>query len=773
MTAGRFVGQSVERREDLRLLTGRGRYIADVRVPGALEAAFLRSQVARGQITHLDVSAARAMPGVHAVLTASELNPLVRESWLNMVGPDVIYPPKYALADGDVRYVGDPIAVVIADDRYVAEDALENIDLEIHTTKAIADIDGALRAGEANDFVHRELGTNTPQVISAVPDPELEALFEGANRTVTTTFKQHRYIQVPMETRGIIADWDPWTQTLDLWAATQSPHDMRMFYSRLLGIPEHRIRVRMPDVGGGFGLKVFSLRDEWAIVLASTVLQHPIRWIEDRGENLVAAAHARDEEMTLSMAVDSDGSFRALRADLRENVGAYPYPGPAANGTLTMFFATGPYRIPKLSFSNTATYTNTCGRAPYRGPFLMQTVGPEQLVDVVAREIGMDPLELRRRNIVRAEDLPYTMASGLPIDDVTFGDTLEQAAKLIGYDEFRTEQAAGRADGRMLGIGISLCMEPSAIAFGNLATEAITLRIDATGKVMCVLSSASTGMSVETTMLQVIADTLGCDMEDITFVQGDTTMTPYGAGTQGSRSAVIHGNTTLKAATELRSKVVDIAAGILEAAEADLELSDGSVWVKGTPSASMSLAEIAALAYLNSDALPAGIEPGLEVTTRWKAPPFTYSNACHMCTVEIDPATGGITILRYVVSEDCGRMINPRVVEGQIAGGVVQGIGGVLLEHMPYDPDGNPLAGTFVDYLLPTTTEVPTIEIGHIESPAPNPLGVKGLGEGGAIASPAAVFNAVADALSPIGVEVRSTPLGPSQILALLRDAGR
>jgi len=767
---GRFMGQSVARREDPRFLTGRGRYIEDLRVHGVLNAAFLRSDIARGRITHLDVSAARELPGVHAVYTAADLNDRVKETWWNMAGPDATYPPKFALAEHDVRYVGDPIAIVVAESRYIAEDALELIEIDVEADEPL--LDPVANAASTEALVHPELGTNVPQAIPAAPDPELDQIFADAAHVVTETFGEHRYIQVPMETRGIIADYDQVSEQLVIHTATQSGHEVRAFFARLLGLSENKVRVIVPDVGGGFGLKVMSMRDEWSVVLAAMKLGRPVRWIEDRRENLIAGAHARDERMTISCAVDADGVIKAMKVDHLENVGAYPYAASASSGGMVGMFVSNAYKIAKVAYSNTVAYTNTCGRAPYRGPFLMETVGPEQMIEVIARKLGLDPIEIRRRNVIAAADQPYALPSMLPVADVTLAETLEQAAQIIDYEGFRREQEAARAQGRILGVGTSLCMEPSAIAFGALATEAVTLRMEASGTINCVLSSSSTGMSVETTVLQLIAEQIGCDIDQITFLQGDTSLTPYGAGTQGSRSAVLYGNAVHAAAVELRAKLVAIAAHLLEASEDDLEVGDGKVSVKGVPDQALTLGQLGATAYINSDALPPGMMPGLEVSSRYKSAPFTFSNACHICTCEIDPVTGEVQILRYVVSEDCGRMINPKIVEGQVYGGVVQGIGGVLYEHMPYDEAGNPLAGTFMDYLLPTAAEVPDIEIGHIESAAANPLGVKGMGEGGAVASPAAVFNAVADALAPLGIEVRDTPLGPSQVVELLRAAG-
>jgi carbon-monoxide dehydrogenase large subunit len=768
--AGRWLGQSVPRKEDPRLLAGRGRYLDDIVVPGMLHAAFVRSGVARGRIVALDVEEALALPGVRAVYTAADLNPLVKATWWGMAGPDASYPPSVCLAEGDVRYVGDPIAVVLADSRYLAEDGVDLVEVEIEPEDPVLDVDAARAEGAR--LVHPEVGTNVPSAIPAADLPTVTEAFDSAATVVSETFGVHRYLPVPMETRGLIAQWDAFTGELELWAATQSAHEVRAFYARLLGIPESRVRVRTPDVGGGFGQKVFSLRDEWAVVLSATLLGRPVKFVEDRQENLVAATSARDDRMSMEVAVDDEGRFRAFRADLVENIGAYPYAGTAGAAPLVAMCLPGPYTVPAVAFSSSTVFTNTTGRAPYRGPFLMETVGPEQMVDVVARRIGMDPLELRRRNVVQTSQLPYHLPTGLVYTDVTPAETLEQAAELIDYEGFRRTQEEAREQGRYLGLGISLCVEPSAIAFGQLATEGALLKMETSGTFNLVLGSSSTGMSVETTMRQVAAEYLGCDIDQITVTQGDTALTPYGAGTQGSRSAVLYGNVTKEVSLEVRDKILRIAGHLLEAAPEDLEIADGRVSVRGVGAAAVSFAQVAGAAYAGAAMLPPELQAGVEAVTRFTAPTFTFVNACHMCTVEVDTDTGLVRVLRYVVSEDCGKMINPKVVEGQVAGGVVQGIGGVLFESFVYDEVGNPLTGSFVDYLLPTTAEVPDLEYGHVESGAPNDLNVKGVGEGGAVCSPAAVFNAVADALAPLGVELRSTPLGPRQILDALAAAG-
>ncbi|MBE1547120.1 carbon-monoxide dehydrogenase large subunit [Mycobacterium sp. OAS707] len=770
MTAGRFMGQAVARSEDPRLLAGRGRYIADVVVPGASDAAFLRSEVARGRIVSLDVEAARSAPGVRAVYTAADLNPLVHETAVAGL-PEGPFPPKYCLAENDVRFVGDPIAIVIAENRYLAEDAVELIDIDIEPQEPVLDVDAARNGNGA--LVHPEIGTNTPQVIPLFGDPDLAQAFADAAHMVKDTIVMHRYVQAPMECRGIIADCDPYSDELTVWSGTQSVYGVQSMIAGLLGIGTNQIRVVQPDVGGGFGQKMAIMRDEWAVVLAAKLLGRPVRWIEDRRENLTAAAHARDERMDLSIAVDSDGNITAIQGEYIENIGAYQTMGSSGMGAFIAPFLTNAYKIPKIGFASQTVYTNTCGKAPYRGPFLMYAVGIEQLMDTAARQLGVDPLELRRRNVIRADDLPYTLPSMLCFESITPAETLEQAASMIDYDGFRAEQQAALEQGRYLGIGISLCVEPSGIAVGSMATEAAEIRMDYTGKVTAAVGSSSTGMSVVTTMKQVVAEHLGCAPEDVNVIQGDTAATPWGAGTGGSRSAVLIGNAVAAASTELRTKLLEIAADALEASVEDLEIDNSRVFVRGTATKGMSFADVGQMAYHNPDMLGPGTTPGLEASHRFKAPPFTFSNACHICTCEVDVDTGRVSILRYVVSEDCGRMINPKVVEGQVFGGVVQGIGGVLYEHMVYDDDGNPLTSTFVDYLLPTACEVPTIEVGHIESPAPNPLGVKGMGEGGAIASPAAVINAVADALAPLGVRISGSPLGPRQILDMIAAAGR
>ena len=768
-SGNRFVGQRVQRREDARLVTGHGTYVDDVVVPGLLHVAFVRSDVACGTITSLDVEAARALPGVVAVFTGADLNGDVVEAWVDFEGGDGGRPFR-VLADGDVRFAGEPVVLVVAESRYIAEDACDLVEVDIEPIDAIVGHDAALAPGARP--VHAERDDNIAGAIPAIDDPALDAIFESAAHVVTETFHQHRYLCVPMECRGVVSLWDGFRNELVVHTSTQGAHGVRSFLSRALALPENRVRVVMGDVGGGFGQKMFMIPDELGVVLAGKRLGRPVKWIEDRRENLMAGQHARNDRMTMSVALDADCHILGARGDLVEDVGAFPAAGSSAIGFVGLLF-TGPYKIPRTGFSATAVYTNTCGRCSYRGPWMMETVVREQMMDTIARRLGIDALELRRRNVVDEADLPYTTAAGMVYSEVSIGACLEQAVDMIGYDAMRAEQLRARVDGRLLGIGLGLYVEPSGLALGNMASEGAIVSLGVNGQVQALMSSGNHGQSLETTIAQIVADRLGVDVDDVTVVQGDTASAPFGPGTGGSRSAVILSGAADSAAQRVRAKILEIAAHHLEAAVEDLEIETGRITVAGVPDRGTSITEVARLAYLNPAGLPPGMEMGLEEKARYTPnAPFTWSNSCHACLCEVDPRTGEVKLLRYVVSEDCGVMINPDIVEGQIAGGVVQGIGGVLYEHMVYDDAGNPQSTTFVDYLLPTAAEVPIIEYGHIETPAStNPGGFKGMGEGGAIGSPPAIINAVADAVAHLGASLTRQPLTPMAVLAAIDAA--
>jgi carbon-monoxide dehydrogenase large subunit len=528
----------------------------------------------------------------------------------------------------------------------------------------------------------------------------------------------------------------------------------------------------MRDTGGGFGQKVMLTRDEMVIILAALKVPGPVKWIEDRRENLLAAGQGRHEHGVATMAFDDDGLIQAAKIDLVEDDGAYPIPWPVGVTSVCGMLFPGPYRVPLATFTTKNVYTNRVGRAAYRAPWVFESLARELLLDEAARQMDIDPIELRRRNALRAEDQPYTNPNGMTFDRISPLETIEKAAEVFDYEGFRREQAAARAEGRYLGIGTSTYVEPTTPAAGMSGTEGATIRIEPSGKVNVYIAGGSAGNSTETTVLQLTADALGVDIADVSTVQGDTAVTGWGAGTQGSRSGSMMAGAVGVTAGALRERIVAIAAHRLEAAPDDIELAESRAFVRGTPGQAISLAEIARVAYFQTDQLPPDVPPGLEATGRHQAGPGSnFANATHVCTCEVDIQTGHVKLLRYLAVEDCGAMINPNIVEGQIAGGTVQGIAGVLYEHLAYDDEGNPVASTFVDYLVPTAAEVPDIEYAHVETPSLGPGGYKGVGEGGVLGAVPAVANAVADALAPLGVKMTALPFTPAAILAALRDA--
>lgn len=766
-TATRYVGARVQRVEDARLLTGRSSYVDDVTLPGMLHARFVRSPYARATISGIDASAALSLPGVRHVFTASDLNPDVREQWHTSVGPQSPETPRPPLAQDEVRFAGDPVALVVAESLAIAHDAAELVVVDYDPLPAVVDYTTAEQAGA---LVHEQHGSNVIGALAGLPLAALQDALEEAACVVTETISQQAYVPAPMEGRGLVVDYSRTTGELTIHASTQSPHEVRMFCARLLGIPEHRIRVIMRDTGGGFGQKILVQRDEMCIMLAAPKVGAPLKWVEDRRENLLAAGKSRAEQGTATMAFDADGRITAVHIDFLQDCGAYPSPWPVNTAAAVGMLFPGPYRVPRAGFSVKTVYTNTVGRAAYRGPWQFETLAREVLLDIAARRMGVDPAELRRRNLLRRDELPFQNPNGMTYDGISPLETLEQALSILDYEAFRVEQAAARAAGRYLGVGIATYVEPSTPGYGYYGTEAATIRIEPSGKVNVYVAGGSTGNSIETTVVQLAADALGADIADVHTIQGDTALTGFGAGAAGSRSGSMTAGAIGETARILRDRVRAIAAHRLEAAVDDIELAQSRAFVRGTPSIGLSLAEIADLAYFRPQSLPPGVPAGLEASARYTATSMSiWVNATHVCTCEVDVETGRVQLLRYVVSEDCGPMINPDVVEGQIAGGVVQGIGGVLFEHLAYDEDGNPLATTFMDYLVPSAAEVPSIEYGHVETPSPGPGGFKGVGEGGAIGAPPAVVNAVADALAPFDVDVTSLPLSPWRITSLLQ----
>jgi aerobic carbon-monoxide dehydrogenase large subunit len=766
-SAARYAGTRVKRLEDPRLLTGRGTYVDDISLPGMLHACFVRSPFPRAAVRSIDTSAALAVPGVRAVFTAADLNPGVKEQWHTSMGAQSPETPRPPLAEEAVRFVGDPVALVLAENRYIAEDAADLVDVDYEPLRPVVDYRQAEAAGE---LVHQAHGSNVVGELNLPEAPTLQGAFDSAAHVVRETISQQRYAPVPMEGRALVVDPSGAADELTIYAATQVPHEVRLFCSRLLGVPEHRVRVVARDTGGGFGQKVMVQRDEMCIMLAAPRVGVPVKWVEDRRENLLAAGSSRHEHADVAMAFDASGAVQAVRIDFEQDCGAYPTPWPVMTAAAVGAIFPGPYRVPQATFTTKTFYTNTVGRTAYRGPWQFESLAREVLIDIAARRIGIDPAELRRRNLLRHDDLPFRNPVGMTYDSITPLETFEATLAALDYDAFRADQTQGRKRGRYLGVGISTYAEPTTPGHGYYGTEAATIRIEPSGRVNVYIGGGSSGNSLETTVVQLAADALGADIDDVATIQGDTAVTAFGAGVAGSRSASMTAGAVRDTASVLRERIAAIAAHKLEAAVEDVDLAGSRASVRGTPSAGLSFREVAAMAYFDPPSLPPGVPAGLEATARYTAQTGSvWVNATHICTCDVDITTGSVRLLRYIVGEDCGPMINPAVVEGQIAGGVVQGIGGVLFEELAYDDDGNPVATTFMDYLLPTAPEIPEIEYVHVETPSPGPGGYKGVGEGGAIGAPPAVVNAVADALVPFGVTVTRLPLGPSQILSLLQ----
>lgn len=765
--ATRYAGTRVPRVEDNRLLTGRGTFVDDVTRPGMLHACFVRSPFARAKINGIDATAALALPGVRAVFTANDLNPDVKEAWHAVAGKDIPDTPRPPLAEGEVKFVGDPLALVVADSRYIAEDAIELVEVDYEPLPAVADFTNAVGS---DVVVHEAYPDNVAGGMGGAPPDE--ETFSSAAHVAEANVYQQIYAPVPMETRGMVVEWDASSEELTVWASTQTPHELRAFAARLLGIPAQGVRVIMRDTGGGFGQKVVPMREDMCILLAARKVPFALKWIEDRRENLMSAGQARHVDGKARMAFDDEGNILAADIDFVYDIGAYPTPYPVLTTAAVGMFFPGPYRVPKASFNYKTVFSNTAGLAAYRGPWQYETLAREVLLDIAARKMNMDPVELRRRNILRGDEMPYFNPNGMPYDHVAPADTFEQAVKILDHEGFRREQREALEQGRYIGLGFSAYIEPTGAATGHLATEGATIRMEPTGKINVYVNGGSTGNSLETTVVQLTADALGANIDDVSTIQGDTAVTPYGAGTQGSRSGPMTAGAVNEAGTMLRKQIVAMAAARLEVGEDEIELIDSKAVVREDPSKSVSFADIAYRSYYEPAQLPPGMPATLEATARFTSQAMIHwANATHACTCEVDVQTGHVTLTRYVVSEDVGAMINPNVVEGQIAGGTVQGIGGALLENMAYDDDGNPLSSTFVDYLLPTATEVPPIEYGHVEIPGPGIGGYKGVGEGGAIGATPAVINAINDALAPLGVTLTRLPASPAAIVELLEQA--
>lgn len=761
--AARYIGKRVLRKEDPRLLTGRGQFVDDISLPGMLHCAFARSPIARGKIVSIDCAAAREAPGVHAVYTAQDLAKIPFTMHTFFMVPTSVKTPT--LAEGHVAYVGDPVALVIADSRPIAEDAASLIEVEYEEENPVVTIADAMTGPP----VHPDLENNIAgQMGDEEVDEDLAAALNGAAHSVTQRVIHQRISQSPMETRGVVATRDG-PEELTLYITCQSPHTVARWLSLALGLPQTAIRVIAKDVGGAFGLKNHPWKEESSVIMAAMLYGRPLKWIEDRYENLTAGNPAREQDMTLRIGFDSDGKMVAAHSDYNLNNGAYPQ--AVDEGMAAQMFLWSAYKLPAYGFLTRAWYTNTAGLAAYRGPWAMESLIRETALDKAARAMGIDPIEIRRRNLITKADQPTTTILGLPVEDITPAECLEKLVENFDVAAFRKEQAKAREEGRYLGLGIAAYIEPTASAgtMGVMTGELAQVRIEPTGKVTATMSTHSQGHGTATTMAQLIADRLGVAYEDVTVFEGDSSRGGFGPGAAGSRQGVIAGGAAIRASEMLAEKVKALAAHLLNANAESIRVENGMVHVEGTPEMSRSIGEIAGIAYGEPDRLPPDLGSGLEVQFRYQPPPVTFTSAAHACVVEVDAETGFVKILRWISSEDCGTVINPAVVEGQISGGLAQAIGMVLLEEMPIDERGNPKAATYKDYLLPAISDIPEFEFLHANTPSQTIGGMRGVGEGGAIIGPPTLVNAIADALSPFGeIEVLDLPLTPSRILDII-----
>jgi carbon-monoxide dehydrogenase large subunit len=772
--AFRYLGQALPRKEDYRFLTGTGRYVDDIEIPGALVACFVRSPHAHARIVSIDAEAARRGPGVVAVVTGAEL-----AQWTTnlRIAPPIegLQPVEMTTLPVDkVRFLGDPVACVVARDRYLAEDAAERVTVEYAPLDAVTDM-------------WRALAPDAPRVDEALAsnlvshqafrrgDPEGRA--REAFKVVDTTFAQARQTHLPIETRGCAAVWDQGRQHLTLHIGSQAPHPMRTQLAARLRLSESQVTVASPDVGGAFGQKIVFYREELTVAALARALSRPVRWREDRMENLLASSHAREDFCRTRAAVDRDGRLLGLTLELVEDFGAYCFFPANYLARVVAMILTGPYKVQDYAFDVKVALTNKCGNGPMRAPMAITSWVMEGTIDAIARALELDPVDVRRVNMIAREELPYTMPTGEVVEDITPRETLEAALRAIDYAGFRARQRAARAEGRCLGIGICNVVESTtygsrfykSAGIPGSGHEAAWIRIEPSGAVNASVGLSSTGQGYETALAQVVAEGLGVHPKDVNVQLGHTDIAPYGMGSRGSRGGTAGGGTLYLCALEARAKMRAIAARLLEAAEADIEVANGVFTVAGTDR-SKTFAEVARTAYLDPLALPKGMAPGLDFGKTYDPPPMTYSNATHACIVEVDVETGALAIERYVVAEDCGTVMSPVVVEGQQHGAVAMGIGNALLERIVYDESGQNLTGTLADYLVPTACDLPDFEVIPMHTPnRRSPAGIKGMAEGGVMGGIGAVANAVNDALAPFGVVADRLPLAPEYLRGLLR----
>jgi carbon-monoxide dehydrogenase large subunit len=777
------IGTRLRRREDPALLTGEAHFIADLMVPGALHAAVVRSPEAHARIRSIDVSPALTMPGVVAAFTGKDLQP----DWAGSlpcawpVTDDMKSPGHFPLAVDKVCYVGDAVAVVVARSEYEAHDAADAVVVDLEPFPAVVDLEDA-----ASDqvVIHDDLGTNKSYTWTLSPNPDaVESAFASAAHTVSARYVQQRLLPSPLEPRGVLVVPQPFGGDFTVYSATQIPHILKVMLALTVGIPETSLRVIAPSVGGGFGCKLNVYAEEALVLALARRLRQPVRWVEERTEHSHATIQGRGQIQNIELAADAEGRVQAVRVRLLADMGAYMQLVTPGIPILGAFLYAGVYDVGAYDFACTSVFTNKTPTDAYRGAGRPEaTYAIERAMDALAAEMGLDPAEIRRRNFIAADKFPYSSSSGLLYDSGNYAGALDKCLALAGYAELRKEQERRRAagDARQVGLGLSSYFEMCGLAPSRVLAslkysaggwEAATVRILPTAKVQVVTGTSPHGQGHETSWAMIVADRLGISPDDVDVLHSDTAVAPYGMDTYGSRSLAVGGTAVFMATERVIDKARKIAAHQMEAAEEDLDFVSGAFSVQGSPDRSMPLAAVAFEAFTAHN-LPEGMEPNLEATSHFDPVNFTFPFGTHLAVVEVDTETGGVRLLRYAAVDDCGNQINPLIVEGQIHGGIVQGIAQALWEEAVYDHEGNLVTSSLVDYLVPSAAEVPSFETAMTVTPSPsNPMGVKGIGEAGTIGAAPAVINAIVDALSPYGINDIAMPASPQRIWQALKEA--
>jgi len=780
------VGQARRRKEDARLITGRTTWTDNMTLPGMLHLAVVRSPVAHAKITSVDLTAAQQAPNVVAVFSGRDFadeQGSIPCAW--PVTPDMVNPGHPSIAVDEVNHVGEAVAIVVARSKAAAQDAVELVDIDYDVLPPVLDMEGAIAEGATLTHDHLESNESFHFVFDAGEigtGGNTEQAFADADVVVSRRFVQQRLIPAFMEPRSVVVQ--PQGDNFTLWSSTQVPHILRVMLAMVTGVPEHKLRVVAPDVGGGFGGKLQVTPEEVLSLLVARRLGKPVKWTETRSESLMSAHHGRDQIQYIDIAADREGNLKGLRCRILSDMGAYLRLVTPGIPILGAFMYVGIYKFPAYLFDCRGIFTNKTPTDAYRGAGRPEaTFAIERVMDELAVELGMDPLELRRKNWIKAEEFPFTTAAGLEYDSGDYDAATQQALELLGYDELREEQRRRREsnDPVQLGIGISTFTEmcglaPSrvlgSLSYGAGGWESASIRMLPTGKVEVVTGSTPHGQGHETAWSQLVADQLGVPFEDVEVLHGDTSVSPRGMDTYGSRSLVVGGTAVIKAADKVVAKARKVAAHLLEASEDDLDFSDGKFRVRGTPGAEVGIQDVA-LAVFAAHNLPDGMEPTIDADATFDPVNFSFPHGTHLCAMEVDTETGMVKIRKYACVDDVGVIVNPLIVEGQMHGGLAQGIAQALYEEAVYDADGNLTTGTFVDYLVPSAADLPHFETGNTVHPAPgNPIGAKGVGEAGCIASTPAVVNAALDAVRHLGVSDILMPLTPERVWRAIHEGG-